>query len=41
MEAMIMAGHQHANSTRRYETKKYDELHEQLKNIHPMESISL
>lgn len=41
MEAMIMAGHQHANSTRRYETKKYDELHEQLKIIHPMEKIKL
>lgn len=40
MEAMIKAGHKHATSTRRYETKKYDALQEQLRNLHPMESIS-
>jgi site-specific recombinase XerD len=37
MEAMVMAGHQHIKTTKRYETKKYDELQEQLKSIHPME----
>ncbi|MDP2386444.1 MAG: site-specific integrase [Bacteroidota bacterium] len=37
MEAMIMCGHKHAASTRRYETKKYDALHEQLKKFHPLE----
>ena len=40
MEAMIMAGHKHVNATKRYETKKYDELHEQLKSIHPMEKLN-
>ena len=39
METMIMAGHKHVNATKRYETKKYDELHEQLKNIHPLEQL--
>ena len=39
LEAMIMAGHQHIKTTKRYETKKYDELQEQLKSIHPMEKF--
>jgi site-specific recombinase XerD len=37
MEAMLMAGHFNIGSTKRYETKKYDELQELLKNLHPME----
>lgn len=41
MEAMVKAGHKHVASTKRYETNKYEELQEQLKNIHPMESIML
>jgi hypothetical protein len=40
MEAMIMAGHKHVTTTKRYETKKYDELHEQLKSIHPLEQMN-
>lgn len=39
MEAMIMAGHKHVNATKRYETKQYDELHQQLKSIHPLERL--
>ncbi len=37
MEAMIRAGHKNINTTKRYETKKYDELYELLKTAHPME----
>lgn len=40
MEAMIMCGHKHAVSTRRYETKKYDALQEKLRNLKPLEDIS-
>ena len=39
MEAMIKAGHRHIKTTIRYETKKYDELQELLKSIHPMEAL--
>lgn len=39
MEAMIMAGHYNIATTKRYETKKYDELQQLLKNVHPMETI--
>lgn len=39
METMIMAGHKHVNATKRYETKQYDELHQQLKSIHPLEQL--
>jgi len=39
METMVMCGHKHAVSTRRYETKKYDALQEQLKSFHPLEML--
>jgi hypothetical protein len=39
MEAMIMAGHYNIKRTKRYETKKYDELQELLKTVHPMEAL--
>lgn len=39
MEAMILCGHQHVKSTKRYETIMYDELHEKLKSLHPMENF--
>jgi hypothetical protein len=39
MEAMLMAGNQHIKTTKRYETKKYDELQELLKSVHPMEQF--
>lgn len=41
MEAMIMAGHRYISSTQRYTTNKYEELHEQLKSIHPLEQLNL
>lgn len=39
IEAMIMAGNLNIKTTKRYETKKYDELQELLKNGHPMEQF--
>jgi site-specific recombinase XerD len=41
METMIKAGHLHLVTTKKYETVKYDELHEQLKSIHPLECIAV
>ncbi len=41
MEAMVKAGHRYISSTQRYQTNKYEELHEQLKSIHPLEHLNL
>lgn len=39
MEAMIMYGHLNIAIAKKYKTKKYDELQEPLKSIHPMETF--
>jgi len=39
IELEELAGHRHIKTTKRYETKKYDELQEQLKSVHPMEQL--
>lgn len=39
MEAMLMAAHRHIKTTKRHETKKYDELQELFKTVHPMEQF--
>lgn len=39
IEAMVKAGHRFVSSTQRYQTSKYEELQEQLKNIHPLEHL--
>ena len=41
IEAMTKAGHRYVSSTARFQTGKYEELHEQLKSIHPLESMNL
>lgn len=41
MEAMEKAGHRYVTSTQRYQTNKYEELQEQLKSVHPLESMNL
>ena len=39
--AMVKAGHRYVSSTERYQTKKYDELREDLKTMHPFENMNL
>ena len=41
IEAMVKAGHRYVTSTARYQTHKYDELQERLKNLHPLERMVL
>lgn len=37
MEAMVKAGHRYISSTKRYQTNRYEELHEKLVKEHPLE----
>jgi integrase/recombinase XerD len=41
IEAMQKAGHRYISSTQRYQTNKYEELQEQLKNMHPLERMNI
>ena len=41
MEAMVKAGHRYISSTQRYQTNKYEELQDQLKSKHPLESLEI
>ena len=41
MEAMEKAGHRYVTSTKRFDTSQYDELQDELKSIHPLESMNI